>query len=36
MVDEQNIDSPFFLLLSCKLSDANAEEELKKIEKDAP
>ena len=30
------MDSPFFLLLFCKLSDANAEEELKKIEKDAP
>ena len=36
MVDEQNIDNPFFLLQSCKLSEANAEEELKKIENDAP
>ena len=36
MVDEQNIDNPFFLLQSCKLSEAIAEEELKKIENDAP
>lgn len=36
MVDEQKIDSPFFRLLSSRLSDANAEDELKKIEKDKP